>query len=213
MEKIPFSPPLDTQLSIVPGKWAVILTHGERTDITNKLFSSLKQALNKYGISTLYFRFPFKMKQQKQQDNAKVLENSFLAAWEYAKIQLSEKNLVLAGHDIGASIAIRTSIAVSIEGEVPPVLALSYPMFPPNQPEKMDITDFYGILGSILFITGDRGNQGTHERILSQILMVANFAETAIIRNANHQFEIKGISPSIVSRWIASSIYKFLLSC
>ena len=67
-------------------------------------------------------------------------------------------------------------------------------------------------MGPIFFITGDSGNRGTHERLLTQINMMATFAETKQIKGADHNMNVKGRPAGKIAAWMANDINKFLLT-
>jgi len=193
------------------GSRALLFTHGEKTDIEDKLFHFIAKDLQKNGVTVAYFRFPFRVRKKRISDPNHILDEAFQAAWRWIQSdsELAKKHWAIGGHGIGASTAMRAS---GLLGEIPPIVAISYPMFPANRPEYLEVSELYAIMGPIFFITGDSGNRGTHERLLTQINMMATFAEAKQIRGADHNMEVKGRSPGKIASWMANDINKFLLS-
>ncbi len=99
---------------------------------------------------------------------------------------------------------------ISMFGEIPPIIALSFPLYPPNRPEKLRVDELSAIMGPILFCQGNKGNQGTYDRLTNQLAMMANFAEAKLIKDADHNFNVLGKPPKIVSKWLANDISSFL---
>ena len=212
MQKVNFSKPLELDLSEVKGEWVLIFAHGEKSDIEDPLYKYISSHLNNVSVSSAFFRFPFRVKKDKYQDSDSVLENAFLTIIREIKGRFPKKKIAIAGHSLGAKIAIRASVLFASEGDILPVIALSYPMYPPHRPERLDVSDMMAIFGPILFITGDTGNRNSHDRILSQTSLYANFAEAKKIPGADHEFRVKGRKESKVAIWIANDINKFLLA-
>lgn len=212
MDQIPYSPPLDYNFYASTGDWVLVFTHGERTDVSDEIFKSMRKELVKSGISVFTFRLPFRMQNKKHPDATNVLDDSYITAFNHALSlpEASGKRFVLSGHSVGAATALRVSGLVTATGEIPPVVALSYPMFPPNRPEKMNVTELGAIMGPVLFCTGDKGNRGTHDRLMSQLAMVANFAETNLIKGGNHDLKVDGKPDYLIGRWLANDISVFL---
>ncbi len=211
MQTIPFSEPLEAKVYEGDGSRAFLFTHGERTDIEDEVFKYMAKDLQKKGVTVVAFRFPFRVRGKRIPDDHRILDDAFLAAWNWVKEQpqLSEKKWAIGGHGIGASTAMRVS---GLFGEIPPVVAISYPMFPANKPEYLDVSELYAVMGPIFFITGDSGNRGTHERLLTQINMMATFAETKQIKGADHNMNVKGRPAGKIAAWMANDINKFLLT-
>jgi uncharacterized protein len=212
MDQIPYSVPLDYNIYTSNGKWAVLFTHGERTDITDELFKSMGKELVKKGITFINFRLPFKMLGKKHPDALNELDEAFITVFNHITTdpRLEGKRIAIAGHGVGGATALRISGLVSVLGEIPPIIVLSYPMYPPNRPEAMNVSELGAILSNVLFITGDKGNRGTHDRLISQLAMAASFAETKLIKGGNHDLEVPDRKPYLVGRWIANDISVFL---
>lgn len=145
-------------------------------------------------------------------DRPNVQEEVFLKVWEWVHSHpnLKDKKWALGGHDIGAKAAIRSASMIAMHEEIPPVVALSFPLYPPNRPEKLKVDELQAIIGPVLFCQGDKGNQGTYDRLGNQLAMMANFAELKLIKGADHNFNVKDREPHIVSKWISNDINNFL---
>lgn len=213
MDQISFQPPLDVIVhSTDKSNAAFLFTHGEKTDIEDTLFVTLAKNLRKTGISSVFFRLPFRMKKKKFPDHINILDNAFLAAWKYAESILPDKKWFIGGHSVGAATALRVSSIISDQGEIPPVVAFSYPMFPTNRPEAMNVGELHAIMGPVLFCTGDKGKRGTHQRLETQLAMMANFAHMNLIKGGNHELVVPDKDPKTIAYWLAKDIETFLSS-
>ncbi|RMG26963.1 MAG: hypothetical protein D6732_20800 [Methanobacteriota archaeon] len=207
-------PQINGRLYLADGRLGLILTHGERTDIDEPIFHNIAKDLQKKKVTTLLFRMPFKVKKKRIPDKPSVQEEVFLKVWQWVHSQseLADKKWAIGGHDIGAKAAIRSASMIAMQEEIPPVVALSFPLYPPNRPEKLQMDELQAIIGPVLFCQGDKGNQGTYDRLANQLAMMASFAELKLIKGADHNFNVQGREPHIVSKWISNDIANFLAS-
>lgn len=205
-------PQVNGKLFFAEGDKGLLLTHGERTDIDEEIFRNIAKDLQKKNITTLLFRMPFKVRRKRIPDKPSVQEEVFLKVWEWVHSQpnLKGKKWALGGHDIGAKAAIRSASMIAMTTEIPPVVALSFPLYPPNRPEKLQTDELQAIIGPVLFCQGDKGNQGTYDRLANQLAMMVSFAELKLIKGADHNFNVDGRPPKIVSKWISNDIANFL---
>ncbi|MCH8906575.1 MAG: hypothetical protein IH840_05755 [Candidatus Heimdallarchaeota archaeon] len=211
MEKfIPFEPPLSYSLLRSDGVWGVVFAHGEQSRIDKGIIKELSKKLGKRGISTLLFNFPFRMNNQKRIDNLIVRDEAFAAAYNYAQTQMPDVKWAMGGHGIGGVTAIRASGIVMPDFGVPPILCVSYPMYPPNKPELVETSSLVAVMGEALFTQGDKSNRGTFSRLKNQIQMMAPHAKLQLIKGGNHFMEVEGRSISTIAHWIANDTEKLL---
>ncbi len=211
--QIPFSPPLEGTIYPASGELGLIFTHGERSDIDAPIFNELAKDLSKRGVTVLLFRMPFKSKKKRIPDPPTIQEEAFMAVWDWVHTQsdLKSKKWSFGGHDIGAKAAIRTAMIVGMShSHIPPVVSISFPLYPPNRPEKLSTDELNAVMGAVLFCQGDRSNQGTYDRLVNQLATIANFSETKLIKGADHDMNVEGRPPHIVAKWLSNDIVSFL---
>jgi predicted alpha/beta-hydrolase family hydrolase len=208
---IPFDPPLDATVNIRSGKYGLILAHGKTDDISDGILPSLQKKLAEKNISSISFRFPFRQKGLRQIDDVPTLDGSYLAVWEYVSQNYEQVTWLVGGIDIGAETAIRaTSLIMTDDGSVPVVIALNYPLYPPNRPETIDAASLGAIMGDALFVQGSESNQGSYDRMRNQLMMMVPHADIVKIRGANHEFVVKEKSFDRVAFWISNDIERFI---
>ncbi len=90
------------------------------------------------------------------------------------------------------------------------VIALNYPLYPPNRPENVDAASLGAIMGDALFVQASDSNQGTYDRMRNQLMMMVPHADIAKIRGANQDFVVKEKSFDRVAFWISNDIERFI---
>ncbi|MHA2250877.1 MAG: alpha/beta family hydrolase [Candidatus Kariarchaeaceae archaeon] len=207
---IPFEPPLTAVENIVEGEWGVILSHDENSYIDRGILPALAKQLKKKRISSILFNSPYRMEMKKLADEITKLDQSFLAVWNYITEKYPNKRWCVGGHGIAAETAIRISGLIFDDTGIPPVLGLSYPMYPPNRPELVDTMTLGALMGEALFCQGTKSKRGTFDRLRNQIQMMATHAHISRIGGANHQLEVESKSLDTVAYWISKDFEKFL---
>lgn len=204
-----YSPELPLEIDMVDGDWAIIIGHGERTYAEKGILLALSKKLNKKNYSTIRFSFPFRVKGERAKSTSS-LDEAFTAVFRYATSNYPEKRWVLCGHGIAAASALRIAPVASEYGELPPIIALNYPLYPPNRPDKVDMRALGAIIGEALFLQGTESNRGDTTRIRNSVRMMAEHVHIGSIGGANYKFEVKDKSEDTVAYWMANDIEKFL---
>jgi len=214
MEKevnIPFNPQLEAIVNIESGPYGLILAHGSRGGMKTGILPSLSKKLAEKHISCLRFNFPFKTSKSRQIDDVGTLDNAFLSVWQFAVDSYPAITWLAGGIDIGAETAIRsTGLMMTDDGVIPAVIALNYPLYPPNRPEQVDASSLGAIMGDAIFIQGSESNQGSFDRLRNSLRMFAPHADMAKIRGANHDFKVPEKDSDRVAYWISNDIEKFI---
>lgn len=206
---VQFQPKLKVIETIVEGNWGIIFSHGERSFIEEGLFPILSKKLKQREISSVLFNFPFRMEEKKRPDDIGTIDQAFLTVWNYVISKFPNKRWCVGGHDIGALAAIRVSGLIFDDKGIPPIIGLSYPMYPPNRPEFVDTSTLSAIMGDALFCQGEKSARGSFNRLQNQIRMMAGHVHVQSIKGANHQLEVPEKSMDTVAYWISKDIEKF----
>ncbi len=203
--QIPFNPDINAIIDEVPGKFGIILAHNLMGSMEDPILVELTKKLIKNGITVFRFNFP------KNTRNTPIseLEPVFMHVWNWVNTNYN-KYWILAGHGTAAKIAVRIAPILDIDGEIPAIIGLNYPLYPPNKPEMADVRELGALLGDALFCQGTRSNRGDYMRMQNSIKMMANHAIVKSIKDADFDFKINGRFSSKVSAWISSDIVEFL---
>ena len=110
---------------------------------------------------------------------------------------------------MAAECAVRIAPVLTSDDGIPPIIGLSYPLYPMHQPELGDPRIFGAILGEALFCQGDKSNRGDYKRLDNSMIMMANHVKVRKIRGADHNLKVSGQSSDKVAYWIANDIENF----
>lgn len=212
--KIPYKPDLTAIVNLNNGDWGLIIAHGENSKIDEGFLPSLAKKLAEKDISSVRFNFPFREHARKRRvDDVNILDQVYLEVWNWVNEKYPDKKWVLAGHDVGAETAIRVSgLVMNPMGQIPPVICLNFPLYPPNRPEMLKGGSLGAIMGDVLFIQAEKSNKGTFDRIKNQVNMMASHAQVNKIGKADHQFNVENKTFDRVAYWISNDIKRFLKS-
>jgi predicted alpha/beta-hydrolase family hydrolase len=208
--KIPFETEIDAEYIEARGDWGVILAHADKIGMNEGIMPYLSTKLRGKDISSVRFNFPFKILKETRIDSNQTLDQAFVAVWNYVTSQYPEKKWCVGGMGIGGLTALRVASICYADFGIPPVICISYPMYPFNRPELVDTGALGALMGDGLFCQGSNSKRGTFDRLKNQANMMARHARISLIRGANHYMEVDGKEQQTVAYWIASDIARFL---
>ncbi|MHA2029100.1 MAG: alpha/beta family hydrolase [Candidatus Kariarchaeaceae archaeon] len=208
--KIPFETELDGEYTEARGDWGVILAHADKFGINEGILPHLSVKLRGKDISSVRFSFPFQMRKENRVNDNQILDQAYVAAWNYVSSQYPEKKWCVGGLGIGGLTSLRVATICYADFGIPPVICLSYPMYPINRPELVDTGALTALVGDGLFCQGNISKRGTFDRLKNQANMMARHAKISLIRGANHYMEVDGKETQTVAYWIATDIARFL---
>ncbi|MFV2016498.1 MAG: alpha/beta family hydrolase [Candidatus Heimdallarchaeota archaeon] len=208
--KIPFETELDGDYTEARGDWGVILAPADKLTMDEGILPQLSKKLRSKDISTVRFNFPFQMNKTNRIDTKQILDEAYQAVWKFVSVKYPDKKWCVGGLGIGGLTALRVSTISYADFGIPPVICLSYPMYPANKPELVDTSALSALMGDGLFCQGNKSNRGTYDRLKNQANMMARHARISLIRGANHYMEVDKKEPHTVAYWIAADIGRFL---
>ncbi|MEC8704940.1 MAG: alpha/beta family hydrolase [Asgard group archaeon] len=211
--KIKFNPELDAILNIKDGKFGLILAHGMRDDFDKGILPFISKKLSEKKISSVRFRFPFKINNSKVVDEIGTLDESYLTVWRYVKEKFDNITWLVGGIDIGSKTAIRSTGLMMMDTDtIPAIVSLNYPLYPPNRPELVEASTLGAVMGDALFIQASNSNQGSFDRLKNSINMMIPHADIKKINHADHEFNIENKTHDRVAFWISNDIERYIRS-
>jgi uncharacterized protein len=172
---------------------AIVLTHGAGSNCQAPLLVAVARALASAGVTVLRCDLPYRQKRphgppfpgQAAQDRAG-LRNAVeaLKSWSPAVNEGISRDrrplarVFLGGHSYGGRQA--TMLASEDPGLAGGLLLLSYPLHPPNQPQKLRTDHFPSLRTDALFVSGTRDPFGSIEEIEHSLKLIP--ARTALRR-------------------------------
>lgn len=148
-----------------------MLTHGAGGSIDAPDLVRLARTLPQQDISVTLVEMPWRVAGKKLAPPPPAIDECYLAVLDAMR---TRSPLVLGGRSAGARSACRIGRAVGARG----VLALSFPLHPPGQPEKSRLAELHGTRLPTLVVQGERDPFGTPEEFPAGVdLAVVPFAD------------------------------------
>lgn len=152
------------------------LGHGAGGGIEAGDLTALAARLPRQDINVFLIEQPWRRAGKKVAPAPKVLDEAWIATIGQLRIRTP---LVLGGRSAGARVACRTAAGLGASG----VLALSFPLHPPGNPEKTRVAELEGSSLPTLVVQGEKDPFGTPEEF-------PPLTEMAVVPDADHSFKV-----------------------
>jgi uncharacterized protein len=154
----------------------LVLTHGAGGGIDAPDLVRLAKTLPQQDISVTLVEMPWRVAGKKLAPAPSVIDECYVAVLDDMR---TRSPLVLGGRSAGARSACRIARGVGARG----VLALSFPLHPPGQPEKSRLEELQRTRVPTLVVQGERDPFGTPEEFPDSIDM-------AVVPGADHSMKV-----------------------
>ncbi|MDO5287401.1 MAG: hydrolase [Actinomycetia bacterium] len=138
----------------------LLLGHGAGGRVDGLDLQALAQQLPGLGISVVRHIQPWKARGARVAPRSAVLDQGWATALRWTQTRYPQLPLVTGGHSAGARCACRGSAATELAPQRA-VVALSFPLHPPGQPEKSRLPELLGVQQPVLVVQGERDPFGT----------------------------------------------------
>ena len=169
---------------------AVLLAHGAGAGMDAPALVAVADALERSGIPSLRFEYPYRTAGRRSPDRPPVLE----AATRAATAELSERvglpveRLVLGGRSMGGRYC---SMIVGAETDAVPALGLlllGYPLHPAGKPERRRDEHFPRLTCAVLFVSGTRDSLAPQQGLTDAAAGIAGPVTFHWLETADHGF-------------------------
>ena len=197
----PAAPPVD----------ALILTHGAGSNCNAPLLVLLAEAFCAAGLSVLRCDLPFRQLRPHGPPSPASSARDRLglhAAADFMRRQ-APRRIFLGGHSYGGRQAsiLAAELASAQPGFVDRLLFLSYPLHPPQKPEKPRTAHFPSIETPALFVHGTRDPFGSLAEVESALRLIPAPTGLLPVQGAGHELLSKTnratLPGEIVSRFLS----------
>lgn len=183
-----------------PNGSALALTHGAGSDCHAPLLAGLARAFAEAGLLVLRYDLPFR------QQRAKGPPAPAAAAGDREGVARAVETLrarvpgrvIAGGHSYGGR---QTAMAADANPQMADaLLLLSYPLHPPNHPEKPRTAFFPDWRAPALFVHGSRDPFGTLDEMRAALKLIPARVELAPVEGAGHDLQCACLAASLVER-------------
>lgn len=137
---------------------AVLLAHGAGSDRRGPALVTVADALERVGVASLRFDYPYRVQGRKAPDRPAVLDVATRAAVDELarRSRLTPDRLVLGGRSMGGRVC--SQVVGDADDPVPAMglLMLGYPLHPAGKPERRRDEHFPRLRCPVLFVSGTR---------------------------------------------------------
>lgn len=167
----------------------VVLTHGAGGGIQAPDLQHLARALPREQASVLLVEMPWRVAGKRMAPRPEVIDESFRAVLDRLRVRTP---LVVGGRSAGARSACRIARDAAASG----VLALSFPLHPPGQPERSRVAELRGVRVPTLVVQGGRDPFGTPEEFPAE-------TELVVVPDADHSLKVPVRAPLSAAEGLA----------
>jgi len=159
----------------------LVLTHGAGGGLDAPDLVRLARTLPQQDISVTLVEMPWRVAGKKIAPAPPVIDECFLAVLDNMR---TRSPLVVGGRSAGARSACRIARQVGARG----VLALSFPLHPPGNPEKSRLSELHHARVRTLVIQGERDPFGTPEEFPDDV-------DLTVVPAADHAMRVPKSAP------------------
>jgi uncharacterized protein len=152
------------------------LGHGAGGGLGARDLGALAKRLPGQDINVFLIEQPYRRAGRRTPPQAKVLDECWIAMIGQLRIRTP---LVVGGRSSGARVGCRTASELGASG----VLALSFPLHPPGNPDKSRVEELRGVRLPLFVVQGEKDPFGTPEEF-------PPLTEMAVVPDADHSFKV-----------------------
>ncbi len=168
---------------------AFALTHGAGSDCNAPLLQILARAFAEAGYTVLRYDLPFRQQRSKGPPfpAAAARDREGIGQAVAALRGLAPGRIFAGGHSYGGR---QTAMAAAEHTELADaLLLLSYPLHPPNQPERKRTSFFPELRAPSLFVHGTADPFGAIEELREAITLIPARTDLLIVEGAGHDLK------------------------
>jgi len=165
----------------------LVLAHGAGAGMRHRSMQAIADALERRGVGTMRFDFPFIREGRKRVDPPHVavaeIERAFAAAAERTRLPV-----FVGGHSFGGRMATHAAA----EGRVDPrgLVLCSFPLHAAGKPGTERARHLTGIRRPMLFVSGTRDALAARE-LLTSVVGALSGAEIHWLETADHGYRVR----------------------
>lgn len=189
----------------------LVIAPGAGSGFDHPFLAGLTGALNREGVATLRFNFPYREAGRRFPDRPPAAIAAWRAAMDAATARSEGGPVWAGGKSFGGRMA---SMAVADGMPAAGLVFLGYPLHPPGKPEALRDEHLYGIDVPMLFLQGERDPFATGNLLDTVVEKIGASATLQWLADADHSFDIKGAKrkPAEVGASLAPAVAGFLRS-
>ena len=166
-----------------------VLAHGAGAGMTHPFLETVAQALERRGIATLRFQFPYMESRSKRPDPPTLAQATIRAAVAEAARLAPGVPLIAGGRSFGGRMASQAQAASPLPN-VRGLAFLGFPLHQPNKPSETRGEHLFDIAIPMLFLQGTRDALAFREVLEPMVSRLGDLATLKLFEDADHSFHI-----------------------
>jgi predicted alpha/beta-hydrolase family hydrolase len=171
------------------------LTHGAGSDCRGPLLAAVARAFADAGFLTLRYDLPFRQEGRPPLPAMAAKDRAGIeAAIALLREMAAGARVIAGGHSYGGR---QTSMAAAEHPEMADqLLLLSYPLHPPDKPEKLRTDHFPALRTPARFVHGSKDPFGTEAELRAALALIPAKTELIVVAGAGHDLKkLKDLAP------------------
>lgn len=166
-----------------------VFAHGAGAGMQHAFMGSLAHALNRRGIATLRFQFPFMEAGTRRPDPPAVAQAAVRAAVEEAARRLPGVPLFAGGKSFGGRMSSQAQAAQALPRAVGLVF-VGFPLHPAGKPSTARADHLAGVQLPMLFLQGTRDALAEMALVRAVVPPLGARATLHVVEGADHAFHV-----------------------
>jgi uncharacterized protein len=170
-------------------KACYVLAHGAGAGMTHPFMAAVAAGLERRGIATLRYQFPYMERGSKRPDPPKLAHATVRAAVAEAGRRMPEQPLIAGGKSFGGRMTSQAQALEPLPG-VRGLAFLGFPLHPAKQPSRERAMHLADVTIPMLFLQGTRDALAMPDQIEPVCAALGRRATLKLFADADHSFHV-----------------------
>jgi predicted alpha/beta-hydrolase family hydrolase len=192
-------------------RFMLVLAHGAGAGMTHPFMTALAGELERLGLATLRYQFPYMQQRRRAPDSPAVLTATVAAAVQAAGRAVPGLPLLAGGKSMGGRMTSTAAAERKIE-DVRGIVFFGFPLHPPSRPGMKRAEHLKNVSAPMLFLQGTRDDLADLNLLRPICSELGARATLRVIDGADHSFHMlkkSGKTDAEVLRGLAETTVKW----
>lgn len=182
-----------------------VFAHGAGAGMTHPFMAAVADQLEKRGIATLRFQFPYMERGSKRPDAPRVAHAAVRAAVAEASRLVPSLPLFAGGKSFGGRMASQAQAALPLSN-VRGLAFLGFPLHPAGKPSDERAGHLFDVKVPMLFIQGSKDSLADLSLLRPVVERIGPRATLHVVPNAGHSFPMREETVHLLASWIVAAV-------
>jgi predicted alpha/beta-hydrolase family hydrolase len=182
-----------------------VFAHGAGAGMTHPFMAAVADQLEKRGIATLRFQFPYMERGSKRPDAPRVAHAAVRAAVAEASRLAPSLPLFAGGKSFGGRMASQAQAALPLPN-VRGLAFLGFPLHPAGKPSDKRAEHLFDVKVAMLFIQGSKDSLADLSLLRPVVERIGPRVTLHVVPNAGHSFPVRDETVHVLASWIDAAV-------